>query len=172
MKTIETDAIETLLNIIGDVPEYQIVHFLDKEERLSEMLHAYCLQHNYLYQINCVNTATFTHLKEKYQHSPKTVVIQMPLERRSYKIQAREYQFMFVSLFIEESLRESFLEKAHAVIRSGGNIIILIEKKDYYQRDSWTALLEEKLYVSTSVMDDISEYYDVIISKRMHGWGI
>ena len=172
MKHLEKNAVHTLLNIIGTVPEYQIVHFTDGGELLIEMLQEHCATHDYLYQINCVDDTLFSTLKEKYKETPKTMVLKIPLERRTYKIQGREYQFMFVSALVAEELRGDFLEKAHVIIRSSGCIVIFVKKKDYPERDSWTALLEEKLYVSTSIVDDMFEHYDIIISKRMHGWGI
>lgn len=172
MKNLETNAIKTLINIIGTVPEYQIVHFTDGGEPLIDAIQAHCTQHDYLYQINCLDDDLHQTLQEKYKEIKKTVVLKIPLERRTYKIQAREYQFMFVTASIAEEERGEFLKKAHVIIRSSGNIIIFIKKKDYKERDSWTSLLEENLYVSTSIIDDMFENYDVIISKRMHGWGV
>ena len=93
------------------------------------------------------------------------------LQRRVYKIQAREYNFLFVSSIIKPGERSDFLKKSYQIIRSAGNIIIFVPKKDYSERDNWVALLEEHLYVSTSIMDDLFEDYDIIISRKMHGWG-
>ena len=94
-----------------------------------------------------------------------------PLQRRVYKIQAREYNVLFVSSIIDEENRNDFLKRSHQIIRSAGNIIIFVPKKDSHERDNWVALLEENLYVSTSIIDDIFEHYDIIISRKMHGWG-
>ncbi len=32
-------------------------------------------------------------------------------------------------------------------------------------------LLEEHYYVASNTIDDLFENYDVLISKKMHGWG-
>ena len=37
--------------------------------------------------------------------------------------------------------------------------------------NEWLAILEEQYYVSTNIIDDMFEEYDVIVSRRMHGWG-
>jgi len=47
----------------------------------------------------------------------------------------------------------------------------VIKMGDYAQEDHWLSLLEEHFYVSTSKIDNICEHYDVLISRRMHGWG-
>ena len=86
-------------------------------------------------------------------------------------IQAREYNFLFVTNLVEEEKRLEFLKKVHKIIRSAGSIIVFIPKEGYAQRDSWVASLEENLFVSTSIIDDMFENYDVIISRKMHGWG-
>ena len=93
------------------------------------------------------------------------------LARPSYMIQAREYNFLFLTATIKEEIRDDFLKKVHKIIRSAGSIVIFIEKKGYVQQDSWVAALEEKLFVSTSIIHDMFKEYDVIISKKMHGWG-
>jgi len=31
--------------------------------------------------------------------------------------------------------------------------------------------LHDKYYVSATIIDDIFDDYDVIVTKRMHGWG-
>jgi hypothetical protein len=32
-------------------------------------------------------------------------------------------------------------------------------------------LLEENNYVASNTIDDLFEHYDLLISKKMHGWG-
>ncbi|OQX77936.1 MAG: hypothetical protein B6D54_00785 [Epsilonproteobacteria bacterium 4484_65] len=49
-----------------------------------------------------------------------------------------------------------------------------IHEGDYYlncTKDEWRDILTEQYYVSTNIIDDLFEHYDVIVSKRMHGWG-
>ena len=171
MKDLDKKELDTLMQIIGTTPSYQIAHFTDGGETLIETIDRYCTAQDYRYQILCTDSDFYTQIKEKYDTSKNTFVMHFPLQRRVYKIQAREYNFLFVSSTIRPEERSDFLKKAYQIIRSAGNIIIFIPKKEYTERDNWVALLEEHLYVSTSVMDDLFEHYDIIISRKMHGWG-
>jgi hypothetical protein len=38
-------------------------------------------------------------------------------------------------------------------------------------RDEWQSVLEEQYYVSVNIIDNIFNDFDVIVAKRMHGWG-
>jgi hypothetical protein len=54
---------------------------------------------------------------------------------------------------------------------NSGNIILFIEKNNLKDRHEWTQLLEDNYFVATNTIDDMFEYYDIVISKKMHGWG-
>jgi len=171
MKNLEKDQVKILLDIIGSNPSLQIVHFTQSGETLPDMLSAYCKERDYLYQINAIDPHFYEKMSEKFSNTDTTVVKHFPLARRSYMMQGRQYDFLFVTAVIEEETRSDFLKRAHQIIRNAGNIIIFIPKKDLHERDSWTSLLEEHNYVATSTINDIFTHYDVIISKKMHGWG-
>lgn len=171
MKNLEKDQLKSLLDIIGSNPSHQIVHFADSGETLTEMLSAYCQQREYLYQINCTEKKFYEKMSEKFKDVETTTVFNFPLQRRSYMVQAREYNFLFLTANIDEDTRGDFLKKAHKIIRSAGSIIIFLPKNDYALRDAWLADLEEHSYVSTSTVDDLFENYDLLISRKMHGWG-
>ena len=171
MKTLEKDQLENLLDIIGSNPSQQIVHFSDSEEMFTKILSEYCEKRDYLYQINCTDKLIFEEATELFKDEKNTKVMNFNLARPSYMIQAREYNFLFLTANIEDEIRDDFLKKVHKIIRSAGSIVIFLEKNGYAQLDSWVASLEEKLFVSTSIVDDMFKEYDVIISKKMHGWG-
>jgi len=173
MKNLEKEQLETLFEIVGAnfMPSLQIGHFSEGGEMMIDGLKAYCQKREYEYFLFCTNKEFYDKTTERLEDGDGIVIRNFPLQRRSYLIQAREYNFLFVTTFIEEESRASFLEKSHKIIRTAGSIVIFIPKEDYRERDSWRALLEEALYVSTSVVDDMFEHYDVIISRRMHGWG-
>jgi len=171
MKNLEEHQLETLLQIIGTTPSHQIAHFTQGGEILVDKIHQYCMKQDYRYQINCTDSDFYERIKEKYLDSPIAHIINFSLQRRVYKIQAKEYNVLFVSSVIPPEDRSEFLKKSHQIIRSAGIIVIFVSKKDYHEHDDWMALLEEHLYVSTSTIDDLFEHYDIIISKRMHGWG-
>ena len=110
-------------------------------------------------------------MKKCWRNLETTAIFNFPLQRRSYMIQAREYNFLFLTTDIDEEIRGDFLKKAHKIIRSAGSIIIFLPKNNYALRDAWLADLEEHSYVSTSNIDDLFENYDIILSRKMHGWG-
>jgi len=171
MKNLEKDKLETLLQIIGTTPSMQIAHFSDGGEIIIDMLKDYCTKRVYEYYLLCTDKEFYEKISQHFENDNTINVRNFPLQRPNYLIQAREYNFLFVTTYIEEEIRASFLEKSHKIIRTAGNIIIFIPKKDYRERDSWIMLLEEHLYVATSLVDDMFEHYDVLISKKMHGWG-
>ena len=80
------------------------------------------------------------------------------------------YDYLFVSSNIPDEVKLPFLKKTYAVIKNAGNIIIFVPKGDYPQIHLWGQLLEENNFVATNTLDIFSNY-DVIISKKMHGWG-
>jgi len=171
MKNLEKDQVKILLNIIGSNPSLQIAHFTQSGETLIEMLNDYCQTRDYLYQINTVDADFYKKMSEKFSNADTTVVKHFPLARRSYMMQGRQYDFLFVTAVIAKEIRSDFLKRTHQIIRNAGNIIIFIPKGDLHERNSWTSLLEEHNYVATSTINDMFTYYDVIISKKMHGWG-
>jgi len=171
MKNLEKDKLETLLQIIGTNPSLQIAHFTQGEDTLTEALHDYCQKEEYFYQLNCTDHDSFETLLEKYKEDTKTHVRELPLERNSYMIQAKQYDFVFVTSLVEETSRDEFLKRIHKIILNAGNLIMFIAKENRSERYQWIALLEENNYVATSTIDDLFEHYDIIISKKMHGWG-
>jgi len=172
MKNLEKDKLETLLQIIGTNPSLQIAHFTQGEDTLTEALHDYCQKEEYFYQLNCTtDDGSVEMLSEKYKDDTKTQVRELPLERNSYMKQAKQYDFVFVTNEVNERLRDDFLKKVHRIILNAGNLILFIDKDNRSERYQWIALLEENNYVATSTIDDLFENYDVIISKKMHGWG-
>ena len=171
MKNLEKEKLQTLLEIIGSDPSQRIVHFTDGGETFIDTLFDYCFSKEYLYQINCTDSTSFENISEKFKESTIAKVRKLPLERKSYMMQGKQYDYLFVTSTVTEDVRDVFLKRAHKIILNAGNIVILIPKSDYAQRYNWIALLEENYYVATNTIDDLFEHYDVIISKKMHGWG-
>jgi hypothetical protein len=81
------------------------------------------------------------------------------------------YDYVFVTAAIEEKMREDFLKKLHPAVKNGGNVLLFLPKGDLALRDVWTMLLEEHYYVATNAIDDLCVHYDVLITRKMHGWG-
>lgn len=172
MKKLEKNSLNTLLEIIGTNPSVQVAHFSDGGEELVNALNDYCLkQDGYTYQLNATTEPFYSKMQKEFENSSITKVYNFILKRKSYMIQAREYNFLFVSIEIEDDFMDIFLKRVHKIIRSAGYILLFINKGDINRQDRLIASLEENYFVSTSIIDDMFENYDVIISKKMHGWG-
>ncbi len=173
MKNIEQDKLEKLLEIIAPAPALRIAHFSESGEMMTEILSDFCQKRGYEYQINCTNPSFFDAMSSKFKAKDIEEVkpIKFTLERPRYMIQGKLYEYLFVTTAIKEEMRSDFLKKAHGIIKNAGNIIIFLPKGSYKERYHWMALLEEHYYVASNTIDDLFENYDVLISKKMHGWG-
>lgn len=171
MKNLEQDKLKTLLTIIGTNPSLQLAHFSDDGDILVDAIHNYTVAHDYYYYLHCTNEDFYKKNQEKFKETENTIVRNLTLNRPSYMMQGKQYDFIFITTQIDEDFREEFLKRIHKIVLNAGNILIFIPKGDVTQRYHWISLLEETLYVATSTIDDLFEHYDVIISKKMHGWG-
>ena len=171
MKNLEKNQLDILLNIIGSNPSQRIVHFSDGGTQLIDALEDYCLPKEYQYQVNCTNDDFYTNMTEKYESSQCIKVKKVPLQRKSYMMQGKQYDYLFVSNSVNSEDRNEFLKKVHKIILNSGNIILFIEKDNLKDRYEWTQLLEDNYFVATNTIGDMFEYYDIVISKKMHGWG-
>jgi phospholipid N-methyltransferase len=172
MKNLEKNQLDLLLSIIGSNPSQRIAHFTDGGTQLISALHSYCLPKEYLYQINCINNIFYENIVKEYENSNFTKVKKFPLQRKSYMTQGKQYDYIFISNSINNEDRNEFLKKVHNIILNAGNIIIFIKKDNLKERDEWTQLLEDNYFVATNTISDMFENYDIIISKKMHGWGV
>ncbi len=170
MKNLEKEKLKTLLSIIKENPSLDIAHFTDQDSPLVELLNDYTRQHGYGYQLNLLDNAIEEPMSQRYKSS-STKVNFFHLQRKSYLIQAKQYDFVFVTANIEEEIESDFLKRLHQVIRNAGNLIVFIKKEDYMLRYRWIELLEEHNYVATNTIDNLCNDYDIVITKKMHGWG-
>ena len=171
MKNIEKDKLEKLLGIVEPYPSTHIVHFSDSGTIMINTIRDFCQKREYSYQINCTDANFYELLEETYRDEPGIKPVNFNLKRPKYMMQGKKYEYLFVTIHIEDEEKGLFLKKAHDIISNAGNILIFIPKNSYGQRYLWTALLEEHYFVATNTIDDLFEQYDVVISKKMHGWG-
>ncbi len=171
MKPIEATKLFQLLQIIPDHPMIRIVHFADSGETLPEILSSFTAQKGYEYQINALDTAYFNLLQKHLQTAPHIKLVNFTLTRPRYMIQGKLYDYVFVTADIDDAIREDFLKRVHPVMKNGGNILIFLSKGDHSRRWEWLRLLEENYYVASNTIDNLFEHYDLLISKKMHGWG-
>jgi hypothetical protein len=67
-------------------------------------------------------------------------------------------------------MQKQFTKTVYTHIKNGGNIIIFLPKNNLRVLDSWRQTLEENYFVASNTIDIFDEY-EVLISKKMHGWG-
>ena len=170
MKNLEKNKLETLLTIIKENPSLGIAHFTDQDNPLVELLNEYCHEKNYSYQLNLLDSEIKERIEKKYD-AQMTQVALFQLQRKSYLIQAKQYDFVFVTASIDKEIESDFLKRMHQAIINAGNLILFIKKEDYTLRYRWIELLEEHNYVATNTIDNLCNDYDILITKKMHGWG-
>lgn len=170
MEQLEEEKIDQLLGIINLYPSIRIMQFSDGSHLLSKKISRLCEAHGYEYQLNCTSDIFYQKSTLKYADTDLVKVKFINLDQPRYAIQAKMYDYLFVTSDIPDEEKLSFLKKSYGVIKNAGIIIIFVSKKDYSQIDLWTRLLEENNFVATNTLDIFSNY-DVIISKKMHGWG-
>jgi len=170
MKQLEEERIDQLLGIINLYPAIRIMHFSDSGHLLSKKISRLCEENDYEYQLNCTSDILYQKSMVKYADSSHVKVKLINLEQPRYAIQAKMYDYLFVTSNIPDEEKLSFLKKTYGVIKNAGNIIIFVPKGDYSQIHLWSQLLEDNNFVATNTLD-IFSHYDIIISKKMHGWG-
>ena len=171
MKQIEQDKLQKLLQIVGPYPSTSVVHFSDGELELSEAIYGYCHARAYDYQLNATEKGFCESAQRRFEGREGIRVIDFSLKRPKYLIQGKTYEFLFVTMEIPEEQRGEFLAKAHEIIRNSGNILLFVPRENDKERWKWEKLLEENYFVATNTIDDLFGHYDLIISKKMHGWG-
>jgi len=170
MEIIEKEKLEQLLQIIPDHPMTSIAHFANYSLETCRVLSHFCREKGYEYQINCTD-ASFYEEALPIATDKEIKCVTFALERPRYMIQGKIYDFIFVTATIEASQREHFIKSCHPIMKNGGNILIFFEKKSKEERYEWLRLLEAYNYVASNTIDDMFTHYDVLISKKMHGWG-
>ncbi|MFT7823445.1 MAG: hypothetical protein ABXS92_01665 [Sulfurimonas sp.] len=171
MKHIELDKLRKLLKIVGPYPNTTVAHFSDNNLEISQTIYDYCRAKSYGYQVNATDKVFYTKLHEAFEGREGIRIIDFSLKRPKYLIQGKAYEYLFVTVNLPEEQRDDFLRKAHEILRNAGNILLFVPSAESKERYTWEKLLEQNYYVATNTIDDLFEHYDVIISKKMHGWG-
>lgn len=170
MKQLEEERIDQLLGIINLYPAIRIMHFSDSGHLLSKKISRLCEENDYEYQLNCTSDVFYQKSTLKYSDSHNVKVKLINLEQPRYAIQAKMYDYLFVTSDIPDEEKPSFLKKTYGVIKNAGNIVIFVPREDDSKIQLWSQLLEDNNFVATNTLDIFSNF-DVIISKKMHGWG-
>ncbi len=167
MKEIDFNAVAMLFDSFHYAHAVRLVHFCDSDATLCAAIADYCKEHDFEYQLN-TPSKTFLDEVKRIVDAPAFWV---PLERPKYKIGGKEHDYLLLTMPIDPLQRKDFLRRAHEIIRSHGKIVILLPKSERAEHQTWIKLLEETLYVATSLIDDLDAHHDAILSTKMHGWG-
>lgn len=171
MKHIELDKLRKLLEIVGPYPYTAVAHFSDNNLEISQTIYDYCHAKSYDYQVNATDKVFYAKLHEAFEGKEGIRIIDFSLKRPKYLIQGKTYEYLFVTIDLPPEQRDDFLRKAHEIVRNAGNILLFVPSTEDKERYAWEKLLEQNYYVATNTINDLFEDYDVIISKKMHGWG-
>jgi hypothetical protein len=171
MKNIDREKLTQLLEIIHPAPALRLAHFSDSGEEMISLLHHFSQEEGYEYQINLTQEDFFHKIAPLYKASSTTTPLHFQLTRPRYMVQGKVYDYLFVTCEISEALQESFIQKVHAIIKNAGLILIFIPKEEKQQRQKWLEYLEKYHFVASNTIDNLCPSYDILISKKMHGWG-
>ncbi len=170
MKKLETKSIQQLLGIIPNYPSLIISQFSDGGEVFSNALSSLCLEREHEYQLNVLDEAFLFKAKELYGKNNLLTIKHIKWNQRRYSSLAKQYDFLFVTATVPDEHRSFFAKNIHSHIKNAGHIVLFLEKNNQKNRDEWWSLLEKYLFVAISSLD-IFENYEILIAKKMHGWG-
>ena len=168
MKNLEAQAIPQLLSIIPNHPATAVIQFTDKADAVSLALKELAIEKGYEIVLNISNPDNLENSKKLAM--PKVCTVKgIKWEQRRYASVGTLYYDVFVTAFVPDDKKEQFLENVLHHIKTAGHIIFFLPKNDTSMLDSWWQMLEDKSLVSISTLD-ISENYEILIGKKMHGW--
>ena len=170
MKKLETESITQLLEIIPDHPGLRMSQFSDGGEAFSDALSNLCLKREHEYQLNVLDEVFFTKAKELYGNNNLSIVKRIKWDQRRYSSLAKQYDVVFITATVPDEHRKLFAKNIHSHIKSAGHLVLFLEKNNQENSDEWWIFLEEYLFVAISTLD-IFENYEILIAKKMHGWG-
>ena len=168
MKNLEAQAIPQLLSIIPNHPATAIIQFTDNADAVSLALKELAIEKNYEIVLNISNPENLENSKKLAIPNVCTVK-GIKWEQRRYASVGTLYYDVFVTTFVPDDKKEQFLENVLHHIKTAGHIIFFLPKNDTNTLDNWWQMLEDKSLVSISTLD-ISENYEILIGKKMHGW--
>ena len=170
MKKLEKKAIVQLLSIIPNHPAQRIMQISDGGTELSDSIQELVKKEEYEFLLAVTKEDAYLPLKEHYEGESECSVKLIRFENRRYVSMAKIYDYLFVTAEVPIDMVNDFLKTAHAHIKNAGNIIIFLPKNDLQILSVWQEALSENLYVAINTID-IFEQDEILIAKKMHGWG-
>lgn len=169
MENIDYTELYKLLSIIQDTPMLRVGHFTDSDNSLCKILSQFCQENEYQYIINSTKKKSTLSIQTRYADNNFTSVRNFDLDKKSYLQNGLFYEYLFITTTIPDTQKDTFLKKCYRSIKNSGLIIIFTQEAKSAQQ-KWHELLEANYYVATSNIE-LDDKNNVIISKKMHGWG-
>ena len=172
MKTLEDKTVNSLLQIIPNHPAMRIMQVADVNKNISneniliDKIFEFVQEKEYDFHLNLITQND--NYKEKYKIPKVSSVRFLDLNRASFMLQARLYDFVYISANIDNI--NDFTQKVYKVIKGSGIIIIFIDKTKQDKLQEWYRVLEKNYFVAMNTID-ISNDFEVLSAKKMHGWG-
>jgi len=170
MTISEEYRVEQLLGIINLYPAIRIMHFSDGDDILTKKIYELCSENEYEYQINSIDKISYEELAGRYIDLPYIKIKYIDLKQPRYVTQAKLYDYLFVTSDIDDDSRDLFVQKCYGAIKNAGLFILFIQKDDMREYHRWSELLSEHNFVAINKLDTF-KHSDIIIAKKMHGWG-
>ena len=170
MKKLEKKAINQLLSIIPNHPAQRIMQISDGGTELSDSIQALVKKEEYEFLLAITKEEVYPTLKEHYEEQSECSVKLIEFENRRYVSMAKSYEYLFVTAEVPLEIADKFSQTTHAHIKNAGNIIMFLPKNDLQTLAIWQEALTENLYVALNTID-LFENYEILIAKKMHGWG-
>ena len=172
MKTLEDTIVDTLIQIIPNHPALRLMQVADinknisNENMLIDKLFEFVKDKEYDFHLNLITKDN--RYNDKYKLSKVSSVRFLDLNRASFMLQARLYDFVYISADIKDI--GDFSQKIYKVIKGSGIILIFIDKSKQDKLQEWKEELENNFFVAINTID-ISNDFEVLSAKKMHGWG-
>ena len=152
-------------------PNQQILHLSDGSTDIHETLYQFTREKGFEYDLRAVGCEPerFASLALK-DHEGYTLE-PLELQKRQYNKHARKYDNIFVTLdpsLMEEQV-QTVLKKFYRIMKNGAILALVLPRG--------TSLLErideeiEACYFTATNHIDIFDDYDVVTTKKLHGWG-
>ncbi len=157
----------TLLNIIPDHPALRIMHFAAQPDGLSDALGDLTRAREYEYLLLTFDADTTEAFVHRFAHMPHVKIKTVSPVQKRFHIQAKLYDYVFVSLSIED--KALFAQTIHSAIKNGG-IVFVVTHDPHTDTEPWRRAFEEHFFVAFNRFE-LSEGLHIISAKKMHGWG-
>lgn len=166
-KVLTQQNLDDILSIIRHQPAIRFMHFSDSDIGLCKRLKEVTIANDYEYKLHILQDSLYESLSQNFEE--KNISLQWTnLKSDRYTTSARFYDYLFVSAKIEDEMMEEFIKNVYRIIKSGGNIIMILKKEVSYLK-LWQ-ILEENFFVAINSIE-LSSDYNLLIAKKMHGWG-